>query len=135
MGDTPSRVVARRACPSGVASFGRVAHAPADPRALYSDTGQHYIRLERVANASKSASSSSSSWCSRGETIESSGGRSVLATWAIPGWWCRCSETSPVMGSTPYGVAARRTCPSSVTSFGRVTHAPADLRALYRAIP
>ena len=47
---------------------------------------------------------------------------------------CRCSETSPMMGSTPYGVAARRTCPSSVTSFGRVTHAPADPRARCRAI-
>ena len=35
MGDTPSGVVARRTCPSGVASFGRVTHAPADPRALY----------------------------------------------------------------------------------------------------
>ena len=34
MGDTPSGVVARRACPSDVASFGRVTHAPADPRAL-----------------------------------------------------------------------------------------------------
>ena len=41
---------------------------------------------------------------------------------------CSCSETSPMMGGTPYGVAARRTCPSSVTSFGRVTHAPAYSR-------
>ena len=38
------------------------------------------------------------------------------------------------MGDTPFGVFARRTCPSSVTSFGRVTHAPADPRALYRAM-
>ena len=41
----------------------------------------------------------------------------------------RGSETSPMMGSTPNGVAARRTCPSSVASFrGRATHAPADFR-------
>ena len=33
-GDTPSRVVAQRIQPSGVASFGRVTHAPPDPRAL-----------------------------------------------------------------------------------------------------
>ena len=39
-----------------------------------------------------------------------------------------------MMGSTPCGVAARRTCTSSVTSFERVTHAPADPRALYSAI-
>ena len=42
---------------------------------------------------------------------------------------CRGSETSPMMGSTPYRVAARRTCPSSVASFReRATHAPADSR-------
>ena len=42
---------------------------------------------------------------------------------------CRGSETSPMMGSTPYGVAARRTCPSSVASLrGRATHAPANSR-------
>ena len=28
--------------------------------------------------------------------------------------FCRGSVTSPMMGSTPYGVAGRRTCPSSV---------------------
>ena len=33
------------------------------------------------------------------------------------------------MGSTPHGVVARRTCPSSVPSLrGRATHAPADSR-------
>ena len=47
---------------------------------------------------------------------------------------CRCSVTSPMMGDTPSGVVAWRTCPSGVASFGRVTHAPADPRALYRAI-
>ena len=48
--------------------------------------------------------------------------------------FCRGSVTSPMMGSTPCGVAARRTCPSSVASLrGRATHAPADLRALLRA--
>ena len=41
--------------------------------------------------------------------------------------------TSPMMGDTPSGVVARRTCPSGVASFGRVTHAPADPRALHRA--
>ena len=35
MGDTPYEVVARRACPSGVASLGRVTHAPADPTVRY----------------------------------------------------------------------------------------------------
>ena len=46
---------------------------------------------------------------------------------------CRCSETSPMMGGTPHGVAAWRTCPSSVTSFGRDprTRGP---RALYEAM-
>ena len=47
---------------------------------------------------------------------------------------CRCSVTSPIMGDAASGVVARRTCPSGVASFGRVTHAPADPRALYRAI-
>ena len=47
--------------------------------------------------------------------------------------FCKYSETSPIIGSTLYGVAARRACPSSVTSFGRVTHAPADPRALCEA--
>ena len=46
---------------------------------------------------------------------------------------CRCSVTSPI-GDTPSGVVARRTSPSGVASFGRVTHAPADPRALYRAM-
>ena len=47
---------------------------------------------------------------------------------------CRCSVSSPMMGDTPSGVVARRTCPSGVASFGRVTHAPADPRALPRAM-
>ena len=47
---------------------------------------------------------------------------------------CRCSETSPMMGDAPSGVVAPRTCPSGVASFGRVTHAPADHRALCEAI-
>ena len=42
MGDTPSGVVARRMWPSHVASFGRVTHAPADPRALYRPSDEHY---------------------------------------------------------------------------------------------
>ena len=53
MGDASSGVVAQRTCPSGATSFGRVTHAPADPRALYSDTGQHYIRLGRRPGAPK----------------------------------------------------------------------------------
>ena len=36
---------------------------------------------------------------------------------------------SPMMGDTPSGVVARRTCPSGVAFFGRVTHAPADSKA------
>ena len=47
---------------------------------------------------------------------------------------CRCSVTSPMMGDTHSGVVARRTSPSGVASFGRVTHAPADPRALYKAM-
>ena len=47
---------------------------------------------------------------------------------------CRCSVPSPMMGDAPSGVVARRTSPSGVASFGRVTHAPADPRALYRAM-
>ena len=35
---------------------------------------------------------------------------------------CRCSETSPMMGDTPSGVVARRTCPSGVASFGSREH-------------
>ena len=42
---------------------------------------------------------------------------------------CRSSVTSPMMGSTPYGLVGRRTCP-----LGRATHAPADPRALSRVI-
>ena len=42
MGDTPSGVVARRMWPSSVASFGRVTHAPADPRALSRASDEHY---------------------------------------------------------------------------------------------
>ena len=41
---------------------------------------------------------------------------------------------SPMVGDGPCGVVARRTCPSGVASFGRVTHAPANPRALYKAI-
>ena len=48
--------------------------------------------------------------------------------WSQPGV-CKGSATSPMMGDTSPGVVARRTCPSGVASFGRVTHAPADLRA------
>ena len=47
---------------------------------------------------------------------------------------CRGSVPGPMMGDTPSGVVARRMWPSRVASFGRVTHAPADPRALYRAI-
>ena len=48
---------------------------------------------------------------------------------------CRGSEFSPMMGDTPYGVVARRTGPSRVATLrGRATHAPADFRALLRAI-
>ena len=44
---------------------------------------------------------------------------------------CRGSETSPMMGSTPYRAAAPRTCPSSVASLrGRETHGPADSRVV-----
>ena len=35
--------------------------------------------------------------------------------------------SGPMMGDSPYGVVARRTRPSSVASFGRVTHAPRGL--------
>ena len=45
---------------------------------------------------------------------------------------CRGSAMRPMMGDTPSGVVARRTCPSGVASFKRVTHAPADPRALHR---
>ena len=46
MGDTPYGIVARRTGPSRVATLrGRATHAPANFRALFSDTGQHYIRL------------------------------------------------------------------------------------------
>ena len=47
--------------------------------------------------------------------------------------FCRCSLTSPMMGDAPSGVVAQRSCPSGVASFGRVTHAPADPRALHSA--
>ena len=44
------------------------------------------------------------------------------------------SVPGPMMGDTPSGVVARRTCPSSVGHLsGELTHAPADPRALYRA--
>ena len=45
---------------------------------------------------------------------------------------CRCSVPGPMMGDTSSGVVARRMWPSSVASFGSVTHAPADPRVLYR---
>ena len=52
MGDTPYGLVARRTGPSRVDTLrGRATHAPADVRALYSDTGQHYIRLGRRPGA------------------------------------------------------------------------------------
>ena len=52
MGDTPSGVVAWRTCPSGVASFGRVTHAPADPRALYRAILRSLLHLSGAAPGS-----------------------------------------------------------------------------------
>ena len=52
MGDTPEGVVARRTCPSGVASFGRVIHAPADPRALYEAMRRSLLHQSRAVPGS-----------------------------------------------------------------------------------
>ena len=66
MGDTPSGVVARRMWPSRVASFGRVTHAPADPRALYRASDEHYyICLGRRPGAPKWVPG----WCNGGEGV------------------------------------------------------------------
>ena len=52
MGDTPSGVVARRIQPSGVASFGRVTHAAADPRALCEEIRRSLLHQSRAAPGS-----------------------------------------------------------------------------------
>ena len=52
MGDTPSGVVARRIQPSGVASFGRVTHAPADPRVLCEAIRRSLLHQSRAAPGS-----------------------------------------------------------------------------------
>ena len=62
MGDTSWGVVARRMWLSRVASFGRVTHAPADPRALYrASDGYYYTRLGRRPGAPKWVPG----WCGR----------------------------------------------------------------------
>ena len=80
MGDTPSGVVARRMWPSRVASFGRVTHAPADPRALYGASDEHYyISLGRRPGAPKWVPG----WCGwRGEEAAVAVARVWSRSWA-----------------------------------------------------
>ena len=76
MGDTPSGAVARRTCPSGVASFGRVTHAPRGPQSPGLASGSPKVGSRMVqGRAGRSGRRCGSSW-------------TRLLTCPCS-WWCR----------------------------------------------